>query len=121
MAKVPPYPKPDGVNRSDFISLPVRLSAVPGAAAAVVDFGYAENGDPTKFFCTSRQEACVKGGEPGSRYSFAFEAPAPVPCASGCAINIPVIPQRAVYYRARYFDASGKLLRSGAPMVSLAP
>ena len=116
MAKLPPFPAADEVVRDGFI--PVRLTLAPPAGApgvnnAVVKFGYAENGAPEDFYCTTRQEACVKGNQPGSEYGFAGDGVGGMPCANGCTVMLPLIPQRTLYYRAEYRDASNKVVAIG--------
>ena len=121
LAKLPPFPEPDGVDRSDFVPVPLYLEAVDGAASAVVEFGYAENGDPGAFYCTSRRETCVKGAQKGNAYDFASDAPAGVECASGCTITVPGISQRVLYYRSRYLDASGQTISTTAASAVVVP
>ena len=61
LGKLPPYPPTDSVVRWTFQPIPVKLTPPAGLAVdnAVIEFGYAENGDPGKFYCTSRQEKCL--------------------------------------------------------------
>ena len=101
MAKLPPLPQADGVKRNDFLPMTLWLEPPPdmGIDNAVVEFGYNE-----QFHCTSRQEACVKGTQSGNDYSFGLDGVAGVSCAGSCEVTLPVIPNRVVYYRARYRD-----------------
>jgi hypothetical protein len=95
MAKLPPFPGKDSINRADFLPVAVNVAASPDPTEtrAFVEFGY--NPD---LQCTSRAETCVKGG--GSNvFTFAFENETGVACASGCRIDIPALPQRVLYYR----------------------
>ena len=121
MAKLPPYPERDDVDRSDFVPLTVSVAGhtVPGMDNIVIQFGYAENGDAGEYFCTSRKEACVKGAGPG--YGMASDAIAGVACAGGCTLAIPAISGRAVYYRVMYRDASGSFLAASSPAVAIVP
>ena len=117
LAKIPPMPAPDNVNRTDFIPLAVTVGPAPNgttATHAVVEFGY-----NTNFHCTSRAEACVKGSAAG--YAFAYENVAGVSCATGCKIEIPAVPQRVVYYRVVRKDASGTRLWEGPTEVLVSP
>src|SRR5262249_13894464 len=61
LAKMPPFPPVDTVDRSTFIPVPLKLTPPTrlGVSNAVVQFGYAENGNPENFYCTSRQEKCL--------------------------------------------------------------
>ena len=61
LGKLPPYPPTDSVVRWTFQPIPVKLTPPAGLAVdnAVIEFGYAENGEPGQFYCTSRQEKCL--------------------------------------------------------------
>jgi len=110
MAKLPPWPAPDGVDRSTFVPLPLQLTPPSGLGVtnAIVEFGYQEfNGT-----CTTRKEACVAnaaavGAVP---FQFAGENPPGAPCSSACTIAIPAVSQRILYYTVKYRDASNKVL-----------
>lgn len=115
MAKIPPFPANDGVVRTTFVPVTITLPAVPGADNAIIEFGYAENGDPTSLFCTSRQEKCV--AKDGTVQAIPFQFPTDGTggvetgitgrsCTSGCSIDIPAISQRMLYYVVKY-RASG--------------
>ena len=115
MAKLGPFPAEESTRRDTFV--PIRLS-VGGKAEAdnvVVEFGYAENGDPGNFYCTSRQEACVAQSatvdEAHPFYYSVTEAPSirGTPCSSGCTVAIPAIHGRVVYYQVSYRDSSGNV------------
>jgi hypothetical protein len=126
LAKLPPLPAPDSVARNTFIPIAVPLTPPPGLAVdnAIVEFGYVENGQATDFFCTSRRESCVATAAAVNElepFAFAGEAPAGVPCATGCTIPIPTLPQRVVYYRAKYRDGSNRVLATGRMQVAAAP
>jgi hypothetical protein len=119
MAKLPPWPAPDGVDRSAFVPLPLQLTAPAGlgVANAIVEFGYREfNGN-----CTTRKEACIAnapviGAVP---FQFAGENPSGAPCPTTCAIAIPAVSQRILYYTVQYRDASNKVLAT-TPLQALA-
>jgi hypothetical protein len=127
LMKLPPLDQ-DSENRTGFVPLGIPVANVPeGTDNVVVEFGYAENGAPGDFFCTSRQEACVAGNSirhapPGRRpvvlepenpfYFAASEADmvAGMPCASSCTVRISALPQHVVYYRVLYRDSAGQAL-----------
>jgi hypothetical protein len=123
----PPYPSQDGVARNTFIPVPVAVDPPPGSAvqSAIVEFGYAENGDPGSYYCTSRQEACVAAsGSVNAVTPFYFqqsESYSGVPCATGCTITIPAFSQRALYYRWQYLGSSGQVVESSKVHVVLTP
>jgi hypothetical protein len=121
LAKMVPYPKPDGIDRSDFVPMTVTATgqAVAGTDNVTVQFGYAENGGMEEYFCTSRHEACVKGSAGG--YGMAGDTIAGVPCSGPCSITVPAISGRAMYYRVIYRDAENRVLAASAPAVSLVP
>jgi hypothetical protein len=102
LAKTGTFPSADSVARNGFISTNITIPTYSGAQTAVVQFGYTPS-----FYCTSRNEACLKGTETGNNYAFASEGSTGVSCASGCTISVPAIPQRVLYYRAEYRDAGG--------------
>lgn len=101
--KMPPPPAPDdGIDRTQFIDTPV---GVPGGLAfARVRFGYAENGSPDQFYCTSRREACLTDAQVAP---FAFaqtDAGTGQGCGGGCTVHIPAISGRVLYYRVERSD-----------------
>jgi hypothetical protein len=98
------------------VQVPIALKPPAGAGVdnAVVEFGY----NPS-FYCVGRladtvwdgiSEACAKGAQPGNDYGFVNDPMAGVPCSSGCTINIPAIPQRVLYYRWKYRNASNQVI-----------
>jgi hypothetical protein len=121
LAKMPPFPASDGIDRTTFI--PAKLTLIPpagkGVANAVVEFGYAENGRPDQYFCTGRQETCVaRQTNSYTDYSYASEPYSGVPCTTSCAVTVPVIPQRVAYYRVNYRDANNAVVAQGNGIIS---
>ncbi len=105
--KVPPMVR-DAVNRAAYAPVKVTLPGAAGADGAVVEFGYAENGEG-RFDCTARQEACVANAgaiNPANPFYFETEAYTPLPCASGCTIALPGISGRIVEYRLKMYSGS---------------
>ena len=103
MAKLPPFPRTTrATGRGSTVQpVAVTLGANSGMDLARIRFGYAENGgDPTKFYCTSRQEDCstTVGATAASPFAFESEGPVWTSCAGGCTITIPALPGRIVYY-----------------------
>jgi hypothetical protein len=117
IAKLPPFPQPDGINRADFI--PVEVNIPPPADAsethAVVEFGYGLD-----LYCTSRAEKCIKGAG-AAEYSFEYENPVGVSCASGCKITVPGLPQHVLYYRVVRQKTGGVRASEGLMQVTALP
>lgn len=108
----------DSVNRGTFVPIPVVLASVPsGTNNAVVEFGYNQN-----FYCTSRQEACVAHTaaiDETLPFHWAGESFSGLSCAAGCTVMIPALPQRVVYFRARYRDAGGATIQFGPSLIAV--
>jgi hypothetical protein len=115
-AKLPPWPGTDTVARNTFINVDRTLNQVPDAPKARVRFGYAENGAPEEFFCSTRREACVAAGSP---YSFLSEAPTGQDCSAGCSVSIPAIPGRVLYYQVERLASDGTVV-SAEPIQAVA-
>ena len=132
MGKMLPFPPADSRNRSTFMPLTIQLTPPSGADIdnAVIQFGYAENGTPEQFFCTSRRETCFANASTVGAVPFQFPSDGTdgtavtvsgVSCASGCEIVIPAVPQRAVYYQVQYRDSANQVIRQTAIQVAFAP
>jgi hypothetical protein len=102
IGNMPPPDTSESVTRYDFIPMPVNLSV--GPAFAEVQFGYAENGDPSQFFCTTRQEACNTSSPAGTPFNWEGETRTLTNCSSGCAIYVPALPEHVLYYTVRRSD-----------------
>ena len=86
---------------------------------AEVQFGYAENGPPDQFFCTSRQEACNTSSPAGTLFNWEGEPRVLTSCASGCVLHFPALPDRVVYYRLRWSN-NGVEWQASAPGMTVA-
>ncbi len=102
----------DSVNGADFVPIALQLNPPAGSSItnAIVEFGYAENGDPAAGpYCTARQEICVKGSQTGNLFNYetsesgAYSGQA---CSSGCNIIVPAISGRSLYYRIKFRSAN---------------
>jgi hypothetical protein len=115
LIEIPPLGA-DSVNRAVYVPVSVTLPPAAGIGSAVVEFGYAENGDPSAFYCTARREACVAQGSvfnPSNPFYFAVTEAGAIsgtPCQSGCTITIPAVPGRVLYYRVDSRDGSGRVV-----------
>jgi hypothetical protein len=122
MGKMPAW-QTDSVDRSKFIPLMVSVEPPVGAKInnAIVQFGYEEDGAPSALNCTSRNDVCIaNAGSIGTPpFFYASENPAGLACSTGCTIALPAIPQRVLYYRVVYRDASNNVL-SIAPLQAIA-
>jgi hypothetical protein len=120
LASLPPMPQADSVSRNTFVPIALTLSPPPGLplASAVVEFGYAENGGAGAYYCTSRQETCIAssaGINPATPFFYEqSEQFAGVPCAAGCTVTVPAVPQRILYYRWKYLSAAGQAIAVSA-------
>jgi hypothetical protein len=123
----PPYPALDSTPRGTFVPIQVKTAPPPGLMVndVIVEFGYAENGDPGSFYCTSRRESCVAvSGAISSAAPFFYEQAetySGAPCATGCAVAIPALSQRVLYYRWKYRDAFGKVIATSAIRATATP
>ncbi len=133
LGKVPPYPATDSVTRSNFQAIPIQLKPPAGLGVdnAVIQFGYAENGAPDNFYCTSRQEKCLANSgsvptpplaatNPTPAFSFPTDGTGGLEtgvtgmaCSTGCTIVIPAISQRMLYYQVKYRDVSNHTKATG--------
>ena len=122
MAKVPPFPPVDTINRGTFIPMVLNLTPPNGLGVdnVVVQFGYTENGAPEQFYCTTRRDACLAATATFAEtnpFRFASEGSdgtmttvAGVSCASGCSVAIPALAQRVLYYQVLYRDSNNAIL-----------
>jgi hypothetical protein len=123
----PPYPASDSTPRGTFIPIRVQTDPPPGLMVndVIVEFGYAENGDPGSFHCTSRQEPCVAvSGAIGSSAPFFYEQAetySGAPCPAGCAVAIPALAQHVLYYRWKYRDAFGRVIATSGIQATATP
>lgn len=108
MVKAPPFPVYDGINRNIFQQHAITVDAVGGATEAVIEFGY----DPS-FNCTSRTEVCVSATS-NSPFFYASESFTAVACTSGCTINVPMLPDRVVYYHIKWRNSGHSVIQTSA-------
>ena len=101
------------MDLSTFVRAPISISAPQsqGIASAAVEFGYAEQGGPSQYFCTSRREACVAvSGTVNDAVPFYYaqtETYTRTPCAKSCTITLPGLPAHVAYYQVKFYDAQG--------------
>lgn len=125
LGKLPPFPAPDGVDRTTFIRAPISITTPQGQgiAAAAVEFGYAEQGLPTDRFCTSRREIClVVASTVVDATPFYFKATdsyTRASCATSCTITLPVLPGHIAFFTVKFYDGSGAFVQNGVSGVAL--
>jgi hypothetical protein len=114
--KLPPWPPADNVGRTTYVSMPIALQGTSGDQIRIA-FGYGENGDPSKFCCTTRQEKCWTSASPAPLSPFVFdgETQNKTPCNPACSVSIPAIPGRIVFYQIE--RSNGTDVRLGAIQV----
>ena len=124
---LPPYPPSDGIARNSFlpVGIPIDPPTNSSAQSAIVEFGYAENGDPGSYYCTSRQETCVAASSVVNVATpFYFEQSEQyvgVSCVTGCTVTVPALSQRVLYYRWKYLDSSSQVVGSSQAHVVVTP
>lgn len=131
MASIPPLPAaPSSHWRDRFVPVVVKADSTTGADNVIVEFGYAENGDPSNLFCTTRRETCVaqRGTIREQQAFFYAETEASlivgqplvraVPSRGGGLVQpvnpsivIPALPGRIVYYRVVYRNKDGSIAK----------
>ena len=115
----------DAVDRSTFTQAPIPISTPQGQgiASASIEFGYAEQGDPSQYYCTSRRETCVAVSatvnDANPFYYAQTDTYTRMPCAKSCTITLPVLPVHVAYYQVKFYDAQGVLAGLGDRGVSL--
>jgi hypothetical protein len=130
--KMLPYPAVDSIDRSTFIPMALQLSPPDGLGVdnTVVQFGYAENGPPDQFYCTSRREGCLAAAANVPTVPFKFPSDSTSgslvdivgsPCSSGCTIAIPALSQRVVYYQVLYRDSSNRVVAQTPTQATVTP
>jgi len=103
------------VARNELVDVDVRVSPVPGAVQAVVDFGYEENGPPAAFLCTPRAERChtvSSATNAANPFVYTHELSTGAACDSGCTLRIAAIASRVLYYQIRHLDAEGRTVQT---------
>jgi hypothetical protein len=125
LAKLPTMTASDAVDRTTFVRAPIPITTPVGLgiATAAIEFGYAEQGTPSKHYCTSRREVCVAVSstvnDAAPFYYAQTDTYTHMPCAKSCTITLPVLPAHVTYYQVRFYDAQGVLVGSGDRGVSV--
>jgi hypothetical protein len=102
----------DGIDRTKFWQAAIPVKARSGADNVLIRFGYQHYGDVTvpNYYCTTRAENCVMGASTTAATNpFWYETTdsySGVSCASGCTVNLPLIPNRVAYYEIVYRNST---------------
>lgn len=121
LGKLPPFPAADSIVRTTFVPQVVTVPTVGGTDNAIIQFGYAENGDPANYYCMSRQEKCMVAASTVQTIPFSFPSDGAggvetgltgQSCVSGCQIAIPGISQRVLYYQIKYRNSSNATIQT---------
>jgi hypothetical protein len=111
LVKIPPYPGLSrGINRSEFIPVPLKLTSVPiGTVSVSVEFGY----NPS-LECSTRHESCISVGSSigATPYYFASDTYTRLACSSGCTPVVPALSQRVLWSRVKYWNGSGVVIKT---------
>jgi hypothetical protein len=86
----------------------VSVSLNPPASFAnnaILRYGYAEDGAPTNFYCTTSPVVCS----------------VMAPCANGCTLSVPAIIGRVLYYQWQYRDGANNVLGTSATETLVVP
>ena len=111
-----------GINRTTWIPVSVSSGGVPaGSANAYVRFGYTPN-----YWCSDRQEVCLANANSiqsgTSVYSYeSSDNYSGLACTTSCAIVIPALSQRIMWYQWVFRDASNNPVGTGPSRVLATP
>jgi hypothetical protein len=114
--QIPTDPGSDGIDRGDFVTASLSLTAPGGlgVASARVKFGYAEQGAPTNYYGTSRRETTVSVSSTisdSNAFSYLYtDSFSPQPCSLSCTLAIPVVPLHTAYYLVEFLDSGGSVV-----------
>ncbi len=121
MAKLPPFPSGQPASSNGFVPVNVNLGPSTAFDQARVRFGYVENGgNPSNFYCTQRADACMTSSTV-IPFAFVSESASWASCTSGCAISIPSIPGRVLYYVIDRKNSTSGQVSTSDIRVSVAP
>jgi hypothetical protein len=111
MAKLPQLPTPNQTQpQNDFQPVQVTVGVSAEMDQARVRFGYAENGAPSSYYCTARQENCSTTTNSSMAFAYESEGPLWQSCSTGCKISVPALPGRILYYAVdRKSSTSGRV------------
>jgi hypothetical protein len=112
--KIPSAFPVDNVNRTSFVPVTVTYSGVPFASNIRARFGYLENGGDL-LHCTAYAQDCsteIPSASASDPFSFTNETVTRQNCTNGaaCAVTIPSLPNRVLYYVVDRLDGSGNVV-----------
>lgn len=113
--QIAPLPQTDAIDRTTFVSTPIATVGVPSATKVRARFGMLENNSDL-LHCVPYSQCSteIPTGNATDPYSFTNETVTRQACANGnnCTVNIPALPNRAVYYVIDHLDNSGVIISS---------
>lgn len=108
MAKLPPWPADDTIQRGTFIPVTVQING-NSQRTYRARFGY-----DTNLYCTTRQEQCATVASGNAPFQWVSEQLPWQNCNGPCQLSIPAVSGRVLYYVVDALDANGTL--SSTPM-----
>ncbi len=97
-AKLPSFPWNGPYDTNNFVPLTVTLGGSTEYGQARIRFGYVENGgNPANFYCTQRADQCMTSSVV-TPFAFVSEGANWANCAAGCALTVPSLPGRVLFY-----------------------
>ena len=101
MAKLPPWPADDTIQRNTFIPVSLQING-NSQRTYRIRFGYDSN-----LFCTTRQEQCATVAGGSAPFQWVGEQQPWTNCNGPCQITVPAISGRVLYYVVDAKDAGG--------------
>jgi hypothetical protein len=99
MAKIPPQPPDDGINRTTWENVTVTIGSATGATRARVKYGYEEYGPRDSFRCAPYAQTC-------------FYSDAHLPLDSQKALTKIGAPGHILFYQVEYLDSTNQVVGS---------
>ncbi len=92
IAKLPPWPAVDAVQRNTFVPVTIKLTT-SSSKMFKIRFGY-----DTNLYCTTRLEQCATQASTAAPFQWVSEGNAGTVCNGACTLSIPALAGRVLYY-----------------------
>jgi hypothetical protein len=111
VGSIPPQPTVDGIDRTNYETLPIAIGTASGASYAELEYGYEEN-EPTRavtrpatinYYCTQYRGTCYWASSGSPTYSPSGGAHLSLSATSNLQLGVP---QRVLYYNILYYNSS---------------